>query len=144
MDDESTAVMTRAENPLRRILRQPVTIETTVPWAEDGLTMTFDLSRPGNWGEISAIQQTQALAEIDGEEAKADSIVGIVYRLVVDARGVPGFDARREGESLADFRARFATYFDEAEAGVMLLGVFSEFASKDVVALSERKSSFRG
>lgn len=142
MDTE--AVMTRTENPLRAILRQPVTIETTVPWAEDGLTMTFELSRPGNWGEISAIQQTQALAEIDGEEAKAEAIVGIVYKLILDAHGVPGFDPRREGESLESFRARFAVYFDEAEAGVMLLGVFSEFASKDVVALSERKAAFRG
>lgn len=141
---EATESVAATRTPLSQLLRRHTTIVTSIPWADKPLEFEMDIARPTSWGEISAIQQTQALAEIDGAESKADAIVGIVYALVMDARGVPGFEARHEGEHLTEFRARFRSYFDESDAAVLLITVFGKFAEEEMVPLSQRKATFRG
>ncbi len=141
--EATSAVMVRTTNALGAILRRPVTIDSVVGWEGDGLRMSFDLERAADYSQVAAIQQLQALAEIDGTDAKIRAIIDVVVSLILDARDVPGFDARGADESLDAFRARFSTYFSEAGADVLLLGVFTEYAEKDMVPLAERKANFR-
>lgn len=140
-----------AANPLGVLLRQGVMIDVTVPWGGEavdgaepaGLTMAFTLARPGDWAELSAIQQMQALADVDGEAAKIGAIVESVCSLVTNAEGVPGFEGRRQGEPLTEFRVRFREYFTEAGADVLLVSVFGSYAEKEMVPLAARRAAFR-
>lgn len=143
--EATSTVMVKAANPLGAILRRPVTIDSVVPWEGegDGLRMSFDLERAASYEHVAAIQQLQTLGEIDGADAKVRAIIDVVVSLVLDARSVPGFEARGAGESLESFRARFGSYFSEAGAEVLMLGVFTEYAQKDMVPLAERRATFR-
>ena len=148
MDSEpaTSAVMTRQQNLLAPILKRPVTIDVTIPWEEfesAPLQMSIDLTRCSKWEDVAAIQQLQALAELEDEPAKVGAVVDFVFSLVTDARGVPGFDSRGAGEPLESFRARFRDYFVEAEAEMMLVGVFGEYVSKELTPLASRRASFR-
>ena len=142
----TSAVMARQSNQLGEILRRPVWIDVSIPWEGDegdGLSMAIQIARCASWSDVAALQQMQALGELDNEPTKVGGIVDFVCTNVTDSSGVPDFGGRRPGESVAEFRERFRAYFVEAEAEMLLLSVFAEYNAKEPVPLVARRATFR-
>lgn len=138
-----TAATETAVNQLGALLARPMTITVTIPWADEPLEMELDVMRPAKWGDVHLMRQASVLSDLN-EEERATATLGVVYALICDARGVPGFDARREGEHMTEFRARFRQYFEDANAEVLLFTLVPLIDGEETVPLSERKATFRG